>query len=240
MISRITLVKLRKVLPSPVREILKKLGINRSPLFWDKYSIELGFQADWANEFKEHKSKVLEYWKKYRYFDKIKKTCNIKKRTKILDVGCGISTVLHFLEGKKYGIDPLADYYKKFYSYPKDIVVKKGQGEHITFPDKYFDVVFCSNALDHVTNPQKTVDEIYRVLKKGGHFVLTVDLSKDKMKKDAAHPHNLDKKDVHMLLKNKFKILFEKESPWIGLICYTRGSIKAEETELVLISRKIQ
>ena len=157
---------------------------------------------------------------------------------KILDVGCGISTVLHFINGDRYGIDPLADEYKKLYSYPEEIIIQKGHGEDIPFLDNYFHIVFCSNVLDHVSDPEKTCDEIYRVLKQDVFFILTIEIFKDKTIRDPAHPHSLTKGDIHSLLKDKFEILLEKESPWIGLRNYINGSRKSRNNELIVITKK--
>ncbi len=232
--------KIVRRIPKPIKSSLKSIGINKLRALWrNKYTAELAFQIEWAKEFEAHKHLVLEYWKKYRYLNEINKICKIHHNTKILDVGCGISTVLHFIDGDKYGIDPLADEYKKLYKYPREINIQKGFGENIPFLNDYFDVVFCSNVLDHVTNPQKTVDEIHRVLKTKGYFVLTVEIFKEKILRDPAHPHNLTKEDVHSLLRGTFKRIFEKESPWIGLRVYGNGSLKSHNKELIMVLEKI-
>jgi len=231
--------KLLKYIPKPVKSILKSLGFYRLiHLFADKYAAELIFQREWAEEFKDNKVQVLEYWKKYRYLEDIKTLCNIKNETKILDVGCGISTVLHFIEGEKHGIDPLADEYKKLYTYPAGINIQKSFGENIPFPEQYFDVVFCSNVLDHVTTPQKTIDEIYRVSKPTGYFVLTVEIFEEKINRDPAHPYCLTKKDIHSLLAAGFNIIFEKESPWTGLRNYVNGLKGGHNKELIMVCEK--
>lgn len=62
------------------------------------------------------------------------------------------------------------------------MTILRGVGENIPFPDEFFDAVFCSNALDHVEDPKKTVEEIHRVLKKGGYFILTVEIFKRREK----------------------------------------------------------
>ncbi|MGA1870991.1 MAG: class I SAM-dependent methyltransferase [bacterium] len=205
----------------------------------NKYTSELTFQKEWANKFRDNKSSVLEYWRKYRYFDEIFKYCKIKDNTRILDVGCGISSVLHFINGERYGIDPLAHQYKKLYEYPEGITIQQGRGERISFPDSFFDIVFCSNVLDHTTDPEKTLEEIYRVLKKKGHFILTVEVFEEKIKRDLAHPHSLKKKEVYSLLEDKFVPIFERESPWIGLRAYVNGSRKSKKNELIMILNKL-
>ena len=218
---------------------LKKLGVQKIRwLVRSKYSVELAFQKEWVDEFKQNKHKVLEYWRKHRYLDDVNKICKITKDSTVLDVGCGLSSVLHFVEGKRFGIDSLADEYLKMYKYPEGITIKKGFGEYLPFPNNYFDVVFCSNALDHVSNPKKTVKEILRVLKKDGHFVLTVEVFKDKRKRDPSHPHSFLLKDVFGLLGSGFNLRFIGTSDWIGIRRYVKGLKNCKQTELIVIAEK--
>ncbi len=217
----------------------KKLGIQRIRwLVRSKYSMELDFQREWLEEFKQNKNKVLEYWRKYRYLDDVNKICKITKDSTVLDVGCGLGTILHFVEGKRFGVDSLADEYLKMYEYPDGITVKKAFSEYLPFPDNYFDVVFCSNALDHVTSPKKTMNEIFRVLKNSGYFVLTVEIFKEKRKRDPSHPHSFMLKDIFGLLKGGFNLRFIGTSDWIGLKRYMKGLTKCKQTELIVIAEK--
>lgn len=68
-------------------------------------------RKNWAPLFSkpENRAKVWQYWNSNRFLDRILNLINIDDATTILDVGCGISTVLHFLPGKLYGIDPLGE-----------------------------------------------------------------------------------------------------------------------------------
>ncbi len=232
--------QLKRFIPAPIKSVLKALGFNKVKyMFADKYKAELVFQKEWAKEFKDNKPKVLEYWEKYRYLDQIKKICEINNNMKVLDVGCGISTVLHFIDGQRYGIDPLADEYKKLYSYPDQINIQKGFGEEIPFPVNYFDVIFCSNVIDHVTCPQKTIDEIYNALKPASYFIFTVELFVENRDRDPAHPHSITKKDVYSLIEDKYEILFTKESPWLGLRNYVNGLNTCDKKELIMVLKKI-
>ncbi len=235
------LIKLEGLALPQAKALLKRLGA-RGICHWvsTKYDTELLFQQQWVKEFKENQEAVLQYWKKYRYLDEINKVCRFTHDTTVLDVGCGISTVLHYVTGIRLGIDPLADEYLKLYKYPDGIQAMKGFGEDIPFVDEYFDVVFCSNALDHTTDPGKVVEEIFRALKNGGYFILTVEIFDftSKKERNLAHPHSLEKEDVYSLIKSKFKIMFENESPWIGLRAYVKGSREASSKELIMILKK--
>ena len=46
-------------------------------------------------------------------------------------------------------------------------------GEKLPYKSNKFDLVFLFHVLEHVDNEKKTIDEIYRVLKKGGQLVVS-------------------------------------------------------------------
>lgn len=50
------------------------------------------------------------------------------------------------------------------------ISYREGSGEKIPFPDRSFDVVFCCDVLEHVSDLGQVISEISRVLKPGGTF----------------------------------------------------------------------
>lgn len=88
----------------------------------------------------------------------------------LLDVGCGSQPYRRYFEHVDYvGLDidipvnraaAIADF---FYT-----------GELFPFADSSFDSVLCNQVLEHVFNPQQFLSEIRRVLKPGGHLLLTV------------------------------------------------------------------
>lgn len=47
-----------------------------------------------------------------------------------------------------------------------------GDSEHLPFADAAFDLVTCSNSFHHYPHQQAVVDEVYRILKPGGVFIL--------------------------------------------------------------------
>lgn len=48
-----------------------------------------------------------------------------------------------------------------------------GDAHHLPFPDESFEVVVCSEMLEHAEDPQEVINEIRRVLKPAGRVVLT-------------------------------------------------------------------
>ena len=68
-----------------------------------------------------------------------------------------------------------ADINPNFANYVVDI-------EEIHYPNDYFDYIICSHVLGHVTNEQKAIEEIYRVLKPSGRALIMTLIDKTKEK----------------------------------------------------------
>jgi len=84
----------------------------------------------------------------------------------ILDCGCGNKPYFPFFENKSslyIGIDLRRSKYV-------DVV---GDVEKIPFKDSLFDVVLCTQVLEHTLSPSTLIDEIYRVLKNNGFLFLS-------------------------------------------------------------------
>ena len=95
---------------------------------------------------------------------------------KILDIGCGPLGSLEWanMASCRVGLDCLANRYKKWTMNHKMEYVN-AYSESIPFENNTFDVVSSFNSLDHVNDLGQTIDEIKRVLKPGGLFLLLVD-----------------------------------------------------------------
>lgn len=224
---------------------LRACGIM-SPCHWfradrrRKLEAELEFQREWVGEFRKHKEAVLECWRTYRHFDDIVSLTALTDTSQVLDVGCGISSVLHYVPGRRFGIDPLAHEYVKLYAYPSDIEIRRSQGERIPFPGGFFDVVFCTNVLDHVASPDATLAEIRRVLKPVGRFVLAVEVFPKRIVRDPCHPHCYTAACVRDLVAAAgFRAVTEWISPWFGLRDYVQGSRTPVNDELIMVLEKM-
>ncbi len=103
---------------------------------------------------------------------------------KVLDVGCASGWFLD----KFHGFYPEADltgvdasdkaisYGKKFY---KGINLIHADAHKLPFGNKNFDLVLCTEVLDHVAEPLKVLKEIKRVLKPGGIVIVELDDSQN-------------------------------------------------------------
>ena len=98
---------------------------------------------------------------------------NKLKKLKILDVGSStgiIDSVLATKLGEVWGIDidkKGVNFAQKNFKY-KNLHFKIGSALKLEFDNNMFDVVICAHVYEHVANPKKLFDEIYRVLQPGG------------------------------------------------------------------------
>jgi SAM-dependent methyltransferase len=72
--------------------------------------------------------------------------------------------------------------------------------EALDLPDASFDVVLCTQVLEHVRHPQQALAEIARVLSPGGHVLLTT---------HGVYPHHPDPGDYWRWTQQGFEAMFE-------------------------------
>lgn len=98
---------------------------------------------------------------------------------RLLDIGCGPRGSLEWADmtAERIGLDPLANEYQKLGADKHKMAYVAAPSEAIPFTDNYFDVVTSFNSLDHVENLDQTIDEIMRVVKPGGLFLLLTDVN---------------------------------------------------------------
>tara|TARA_B100000795_G_scaffold231106_1_gene188803 strand:- start:333 stop:929 length:597 start_codon:yes stop_codon:yes gene_type:complete len=94
----------------------------------------------------------------------------IKKKTRVLDVGCGDGTLMEFLKNNKEidirGIEISKVNVQRCIG--KGLTVIEGDAEKdlSQFPDESFDFVILSQTLQAFLNPEKVISELLRVGKK--------------------------------------------------------------------------
>ncbi len=99
---------------------------------------------------------------------------------RILDVGCDGATLTEIIAEKSRteeyvsGIDISRD--SVVYSKRKhpEFQLAVGHAEELPFRDYTFDMIFCSEVLEHVEHPEKLLAEIKRCLKADGYCIVEV------------------------------------------------------------------
>ncbi len=157
--------------------IYKQKAINQ----WTKHPI--GFDV---TKHPEGTREFFENIRKYRYEIEspwLLKTFNFNQYQgkKVLEIGVGTGT--DHLELAKAGailagidITPksieLTKRNLELHGYHSDLLV--ADAENLPFEDEIFEVVYSFGVLHHIPDTQKTIDEIYRVLKPQGKALITL------------------------------------------------------------------
>lgn len=96
--------------------------------------------------------------------------------TTALDLGCGDgywSEKLKNLGYRTTSIDMKRKYPNEDADYPYKNAVFADANSVLPFPDRYFDIIWCSEVIEHIENYKLTIQEIQRVLKPGGLYIIT-------------------------------------------------------------------
>jgi len=96
---------------------------------------------------------------------------------RVLDVGCGNCWTNQLFDGNQvehFGIDISDNALKR--AEKKGVTVKKVDldSHPIPFEDHFFDLVVCSDIIEHTLYPENVLKEARRVLKEGGHVIVVV------------------------------------------------------------------
>ncbi|MBI2564756.1 class I SAM-dependent methyltransferase [Candidatus Woesearchaeota archaeon] len=94
----------------------------------------------------------------------------------LLDCGCSTGKYVASFAKKvesAYGIDPNEEFIKKARTKYNNICFKVAYLENLPFKSDFFNTITALEVIEHVQDDKKAVDEIYRVLKKGGTLILT-------------------------------------------------------------------
>ena len=117
-----------------------------------------------------------------------------KESGKCLDIGCGVVIPPAYMSDnlEYYGVDPIE-------SNEDNIIC--GKSEDLNFKDCFFDVVLIIATLDHIGEPDKAIQEAYRVLKKKGKLIYyggVFNVSNYLNWKDKGEFAQIDKKHIWM------------------------------------------
>lgn len=123
-----------------------------------------------------HTNPVQQFFIERFYVEFIKDIKGLKPKS-ILDVGCGEGFTLERLRKKKIGeklegIDYLKTAIEIGRKIHPNVTLKQGTAYALPYKDNSFDLVICSEVLEHLVYPDKALEELRRVTRK--YAVLSV------------------------------------------------------------------
>jgi SAM-dependent methyltransferase len=93
-----------------------------------------------------------------------------KLNGRLMDFGCGAKPYQSLFNVEKYtGVD----YNSEGHSHTDEQIDVFYDGQHLPFSNNTFDSIFTSEVLEHIFNLNEIVPELNRVLKTGGHILIT-------------------------------------------------------------------
>lgn len=99
---------------------------------------------------------------------------------------------------------PSVAYAKRNYSRP-NVSFVKGSAESIPQPDNNFDVVVSFETIEHIKNYKKFVEEVKRILKTDGVFIVSTPNDLEFPEGNHFHLHEFTEDELKSLLKKYFK-----------------------------------
>jgi 2-polyprenyl-6-hydroxyphenyl methylase/3-demethylubiquinone-9 3-methyltransferase len=185
-----------------------------------KWKIAQWFELRWWKAYLRDKNKeqYLSWKKNYwnNLLQQIKDAVNLQNDLTIADLGCGPAGVFIALPGNHVtAVDPLLDKYERetpFFKkndYPNvEFVTSTVEG---FIPHKKFDVVFCLNAINHVSDIARAYDVLTACTSPSGKMVVSVDAHNHTFFKhlfrlipgDVLHPHQYNLREYELFLEKR-------------------------------------
>ncbi|MBI4692174.1 MAG: class I SAM-dependent methyltransferase [Candidatus Terrybacteria bacterium] len=142
-------------------------------------------QAYYFRSIKYKDGKYLVFNRKHegvaRYLDKaIENLRHAKDKIIFCDAGCGNGIYIkyikdNYLDIEIYGFDFSEEIVKVAVNNTGVSSIIKGNLEEIPFENNKFDIILCTQVIEHLLDDKKGMAELCRVLKKGGYLVISTD-----------------------------------------------------------------
>jgi SAM-dependent methyltransferase len=161
-----------------------------------------------------------EYWKRFLSLP------SKEELGLLLEVGCGPYGVSYFVDDS-IGIDPLAgDYENAFHA--ADTRFIRAIGEDLPIRSRSVDSVIICNVLDHCIDDKKVLQELRRVVRKGGHiyffsfcYEYPINILKIINVLDSKHPKHYNSKIIDELIHTlDTKVVDRRRSSIVWILRY--------------------
>jgi len=168
------------------------------------------------------------YW--IEFLEKIINWVEPLSSQRFLDMGCGPAGIFMVLPGIVAAVDPLLEDYKTHLPH-----FEPDKYENVTFfssraedfdCDGQFDIVFCLNVINHVTDIRKVVKTLYNCCKSGGKLVVSADAHTHGFLRSLFRYLHFDILHPYQLTLNEYRKLLESEGFLLkGEKCLRKGFI---------------
>ncbi len=136
--------------------------------FWQLWKLRNSIlAADYDDRAHDSRIFLQRYWQRERHRHV---TDLVAGEGRVLDVGCGSSRIIGSLPPGSVAVDVLLRKLRYARKFERSLV--QGSGFALPFPDESFPCVLCSQVIEHVPKESPILDELCRVLKRGGRLVL--------------------------------------------------------------------
>ena len=145
---------------------------------------------------------------------------DVKERVHFLDVGCGTGWAVEEVarlvdnQGLFYGVDLSPKMIEKARSKLRgkdNVHFIQATAESIPLDDDFFDIIICTNSFHHYLHPDRALNEMYRLLKKGGEIYVLDPTADHWMAKAVDKIIKLfEPEHVKLYSTQEFQQLFEK------------------------------
>jgi len=141
--------------------------------------------------------------------------CRLHRGSIALDIGCGRGFIVKLLEelgSYAVGLDISESLIKK----AKGLSVVLGDALEIPFKSLSFDLITCFETIEHIAKPELVINEICRVLRPSGIFILTTPLKNpannviDFLRGEKTHISLMTPKDLLRMQKKSFREISHK------------------------------
>jgi arsenite methyltransferase len=103
--------------------------------------------------------------------------CRLKKRSRVLDVGCGTGATVEYLKESHglnaLGLDLSSSLLNQGRKRNPGLPLIRGNASDLPARDSIFQAVFCECVLSLIAEPSAVLEEFYRALVPGGFLILT-------------------------------------------------------------------
>ncbi len=155
----------------------------------------------------------------------------------VIDIGCGDKPYARYFTAQYIGVDP----------FPTAHADIRADAWNIPLPDAFADGIILTQSLEHIAKTEAAIDEIYRLLKPGGHVLITVPqtmrvhtapvaLTEAPVKKVPSTIASVWKEDYYRFTKYGLLYLFRDFEPLILEECRTTLSTITQQYNYLVAS----